>query len=65
MDYKEKALTDEFNNDVFYEQETVIRTDHWTIMNSVGQEVDKSEYTVVSTNFYRWLIEELHQRMIT
>ena len=65
MDYKEKALTKEFNNDVFYEQETAINIDHWTLLNSIGQEVDKAEYTVVTTNFYRWLIEELHQRMIT
>lgn len=62
MDYKEKALSKEFNNDVFYEQETVVRTDHWTMLNSVGQEIDKSEYTVVTTNFYRWMIEELAEK---
>lgn len=62
MDYKEKFLSKEFNNDVFYEQETVVRTDHWTMLNSVGQEIDKSEYTVVTTNFYRWMIEELAEK---
>lgn len=62
MDYKEKALSKEFNNDMCYEQETVVKTDHWTMLNSVGQEIDKSEYTVVTTNFYRWMIEELAEK---
>lgn len=63
MDYKEKFLSKEFNADVFYEQDTVMRTDHWTLINSVGRKVDNSEYEVLTASFYRWLIEELYQRM--